>query len=218
MSVIETTKRGRWRASLFWAVLWVLLWLPGLVGCKTAGAARSGPVVVKQTGPAEVPATADQTTSRASVPLPAGSRVEVFNPERVSINGETVSNTENAAGIAVTLPAPSVLSVETVSNRVVGPQAFAPPSPPSPVELAAGKAAWLYRVGLLVGIAAGVFGLVRGWDFVMYGGAAVAAACGFGMFAESHPVLLFVIGGGVVLAVAGPLLWHWKLKHLSGGV
>jgi len=214
--VIETNKRRSWRGSVFWAVLWLLFWLPGLVGCRTAGAARSGPVAVKQTGPAAIPATADQVTSRASVPLPAGTEIKVSQPAGPDLRPDS-STAAAGSGVSVILPAPSVLTVETVSNRVSGPQSFSPPSPPSPVEIAAGKAAWLYRVGLLVGIAAGVFGLVRGWDFVMYGGAAVAAACGFGMFAESHPVLLFVIGGGVVLAVVGPLLWHWKLKHQTGG-
>ncbi len=214
MRVIQNHKRETLRASVFWWLLWLLLWLPAFTGCqsKPFAAVRTAAGVVTQRGPVSVPARAETVTSRASLPLPAGTRVEVFNPERVSVKTETAANTENPAGMAVTLPAAAVLSVETVSDRVSGPQSFAPPSPPSPVELAAGKAAWLYRIGLLIGAAVAVFGLVRGWDFVMYGGAAVAAACGFAMFAESHPVLFFVIGGGIVLAVVGPLVWHLKLK------
>jgi len=220
MSVIPKSERlGFWRASIFWWLLWLLTWLPALVGCasKPWAAVKAGAASMTQRGPVAGPARAETVTSRATLPLPTGTKVEISGGGGTSQGGRTgvPSTLSVPPSLAVTLPAPAVLSVETVSERVSGPQSFAPPSPPSPVELAAGKAAWLYRVGLLLGIAAGVFGLVRGWDFVMYGGGAVAAACGFAMFAEAHPVVLVVIGIGAALAVVGPVLWHWKLKHVE---
>lgn len=221
MSAIPKTDTGtRIRSGVFWFILWVLSWLPMFAGCqsKPFAAVRSAAGAVTQRGPVSVPARAETLTSTATLPLPAGSRVEVSNPAPAAAPGGGTSQggaLSVPAGLSVTLPEPAVLTVQTVQDRISGPQSFAPPSPPSPVEIAAGKAAWLYRLGLLIGAAVGVFGLVRGWDFVMYGGAAVAAACGFAMFAESHPVLFFVIGGGIVLAVVGPLLWHTKLKHLG---
>lgn len=65
----------------------------------------------------------------------------------------------------------------------------------------------------MVGLAVGLFGLVRGWDFVMYGGGAVAGACAFALFIQAHPLVFVVIGIGVALKIVGPLLWHTKLKH-----
>lgn len=218
MEIVAKSEKRTLRSAVFWAVLWLAAWLPALAGCQSKPFAdvRSAAGAVKQRGPVSVPARAETVTSTATLPLPAGTRVEVANPaSAVEQGGGTSQGGRLSAppALSVILPEPAVLTVQTVQDRVSGPQSFAPPSPPSPVEIAAGKAAWLYRLGLLIGAAVGVFGLVRGWDFVMYGGAAVAAACGFAMFAESHPVLFFVIGGGIVLAVVGPLLWHLKLKH-----
>jgi len=74
---------------------------------------------------------------------------------------------------------------------------------------------WFW-IGTLVGLAAGIFGLVRGWDLIMYGGGAIAAACLFAIFVQNYPWILAIIGIGAALAVAGPYLWHTKVKHLQG--
>lgn len=166
---------------------------------------RSGAAELTQTGPALVPAKAETVTNRATIPLPAGTEIRVVPvfPDRPE------------QGFAFTLPSPAPLTVETVADRVSGPQAFTPPLPPSPSEISTGRAVLAYRIGLALGIAVALFGLVRGWDFVMYGGGTVAAGCAFGLFVESHPVLFAVLGIGVAVAVVGPYLWHTKLKRLT---
>lgn len=175
-----------------------------LPGCATraakspAGESRAGAVSVSQTGDAHTPAKASSDTQTASVPLPSGSSV-TFN--------------EKLGTVSATLAADSIFTVETRRDLVTGPQAFTPPAPPSPSDLANGRAVWFYRVALFAGIAAAVFGLVRGWNFVMYGGGAVSAASCAGLFMQSHPLLAGVIGGGVALAVSGVWIWHTRLKH-----
>jgi MFS family permease len=69
------------------------------------------------------------------------------------------------------------------------------------------------RLGLVAGIAAGVFGLVKGWDFVAWGGGAIAAGCVAGMALASVPPWLWaVFGVGAAACVIGPVIWHTKLK------
>jgi hypothetical protein len=73
----------------------------------------------------------------------------------------------------------------------------------------------VYRIALIVGIAAAIFGLVRNWDLVMWGGAAMAGAAACGLFVQRHPVLFAVIGGGLALGIAGVLIWHLRLKGVK---
>jgi hypothetical protein len=160
----------------------------------------TGNATVTQTGNAATPAKAESDTQSAVVPIPSGSTV-VFN--------------EKLGTLAVTLSTDSTLTMTTRRDVVTGPQAFTPPAPPTPSEVADGHAVWVYRLALLIGGAAALFGLVRGWDFVMWGGGAVAGAAGVGLFVQSHPLLVGVIGGGVALAVAGVVIWHTKLKHAA---
>jgi hypothetical protein len=97
--------------------------------------------------------------------------------------------------------------------------AFTPDKPPTIGEEKSAQADYWTTLGLRVGIAVGaalaIFGLVRGWDMVMYGGAAISGACLFGLFVQKHPTLLLIIGLGAALVVVGPIIWHTKLKRLA---
>lgn len=73
----------------------------------------------------------------------------------------------------------------------------------------------VFWVGLLVGVAAAIFGLVRMWNFVMWGGIAVAGASAIALFIHAYPWLLAVVGAGIALKFAGPYLWYTKVKHLE---
>lgn len=160
---------------------------------STAGAAS-----IMQTGDAAKPAQAATNTQSASVPIPAGSTV-VFN--------------DKLGTLAVTLSGETILHTETRTDTVTGPQAFTPPAPPTPTDEAKGKAALWLRIGLVVGIAAGGFGLVERWSLVALGGGSVAAACFLGLSIEAIPGWLWaVLGIGGALAVAGPIIWHTKVK------
>lgn len=180
-----------------------------LCGCfpslrAPAATVTAGSSVVSQTGAAQVPAKAETITTRATIPLPAGTEFRVV----------PVMPAPDASAFAFKLPEPAPLIVETTAERVSGPQAFTPPAPPSTSDISAGRLKLWYGIGIALGVAAGLFGLVRGWDFVMAGGGTVAAGCAFGLFVESHPVLMAVLGIGAALIVGGPLLWKFKLKHL----
>lgn len=179
----------------------------GLAACKhfrpPAAAVHAGSTGLQQTGAALVPAKAETITTRATIPLPAGTEFRVV----------PVMPADSA--LAFTLPSSVPIEVETTAERVTGPQAFTPPAPPTPAQEAAGRASLLYKLGLGAGIALAVFGLVRGWDFVMYGGASIAAGCAFGLFVEQHPLLFAVLGAGLLAVVGGPLIWKFKLQKLS---
>lgn len=174
----------------------------------SAAVTLAGGATLTQSGDAQKPGTLSSNTEKATetkrLPLPAGTEL-VFN-EKLGTLTLRLSQT-------TTLEATATREVKI--EHAEAPQAFTPPAPPTPSEEADGKAQWLYRIGLVAGIAAALFGLVRAWDWVMYGGAAVAAGCAVGLFAAKHPAIFAVIGGGIVLAVAGPWIWHTKLKHLE---
>ena len=70
---------------------------------------------------------------------------------------------------------------------------------------------WFW-LGLIVGVSAAIFGLVRAWNLVMWGGVAVAGACAFGIFVQQAPWLFAIIGAGVALKFAGPYIWHTQIK------
>ncbi len=158
---------------------------------------------VQLRGDAKVPAKVDTKQTNTSIPLPEGSRF-VFD--------QTLNT------MTLTLSKASSLSVQQTATAVQGPTAFEPEKGPTVSELAKAKGDFWTSLGLKIGLALGVagalFGLVRSWDLVMWGGTAVAGACAFGIFIEQHPLLLLFIGLGIAAALIGPLLWHVKLKHL----
>lgn len=187
-----------------------------LSGCSSAPVAKvkAGLAAVAQRGAAEVPARAEVATSRATLPLPAGTRVEVA-PPAPKAQPDSAFISQNLP-VALTLPSPSVLTVETSAERASAPQAFTPPPPPSPSDLAAGRTVWVFRIAIFAGIVAGLFGLVRGWDFVALGGGCVAAGGLVGLALDAVPVWLWaVLGAGAAISGTGWAVWHFKLRGLS---
>lgn len=199
------------------AYLYAFLALAGAAGCKMF--APSAPVrhiaespqvvvtdsgAVKVSGDAKTQPKVDTKKTESKITLPEGSRIE-FN--------------EKLGTLSVVLSKASEMASNRTETAIAGPVAFTPDKGATVQDEAAAKsdfwAALGLKAGLVLGIAVGLFGLVRGWDFVMYGGGAVAAACAFGIFVDKHPILLLVIGLGAAIAVIGPIIWHTKLKALS---
>lgn len=162
-----------------------------------AATVTAGASAVTQTGTAEVPASAEVVTDTRSVPLPSGTEI-IFD--------------EALGTVTLRLSQATTLATTTRTERATAPRSYAPPAPPTPVDEAQGRAALLYRLGLVLGGAAGVFGLVRGWDFVMWGGGAVAAGCALGIWLDRSPAALAIVGGGCAFAIAGVIAWHFKVK------
>ncbi|MBC7367160.1 MAG: hypothetical protein H7343_10190 [Undibacterium sp.] len=169
---------------------------------KATALAPSG-LSITQSGDAHAPTRAETKDDARTVQIPAGTLAE-FN--------------DRLGTLKLTFTAPGVLTQTVKTEHLEAPQAFTPPAPPTPSEISTGRAVLWYRIGVALGFAAGLFGLVRGWDFVMYGGGAVALACLICLFAESHPLLTGLIGAGAALAIAGPLVWHAKIKNLPAAV
>lgn len=155
-------------------------------------------------GDAKIPAKVDTKKTDSVLTIPEGSRFE-FN-EKLGI-------------MSLLMAKASQIALNRTETAITGPIAFDPPKQPTVKEIAEAKSDYWTALGLKLGLAAGVaaslFGLVRGWDFVMYGGGCVAAACAFGIFVEKHPLLLALIGLGAAAAVVGPWIYHTKIKHLD---
>lgn len=189
------------------AVLLLVLLVACLAGCQTGrrdraaaprATAQAGAVAIQQTGDAARPATAAEASTRTETTIPPGVDVTAHPDGRITWR--------NAAPLAL-------VSTHTAATAT-GPAAFQPPAPPTPAEEAAGRAALWMRLGLVAGVAAAVFGLVRGWDFVAYGGGAIAAACVVGLSLAAVPAWLWAVFGlGAAACVLGPVLWHTRLKH-----
>gem|GEM_PF-2670015 len=179
--------------------------LAAFTGCNTLRPAAKSPettataggVSLSQSGDAAQPAHASETTTTTATVIPPG-----------------VPVTWHADGsVTFTPAAPLNLVTTRTEANATGPAAFTPPAPPTPTEEAAGRASLWMRLGLVGGIALGVFGIVRGWDFVGYGGGAIAAGCVAGLALASVPPWLWLVFGGAAAAcVLGPIIWHWKLK------
>lgn len=156
------------------------------------------------TGDAKVPAIVDTKKTDSTLTIPEGSRIE-FN--------------EKLGLLSLTMSKASSLVLQRQETNVTGPVAFTPDKAPTVQEISDAKQSfWVglgLKAGLAFGSAAAVFGLVRDWNLVMYGGAAIAAACAFGLFVEKHPILLMAIGLGVAAVVIAPILWYSKIKPLE---
>jgi hypothetical protein len=159
---------------------------------------------VEVSGDAAVPSKVDTKKTDSKLPLPEGSRLE-FN--------------EKLGVFSITLSKASEIALNRTETAVQGPVAFTPDKAPTVAEEKSAQAdfwtALGLRAGMFLGAALAIFGLVRGWDMVMYGGGAIAGACLFGLFVQKHPTLLLVIGLGAALVFVGPLIWHTKLKKLA---
>ncbi len=207
--------RHFWRSSRL-AILGVAAGALLLGGCATrpVAAIRAGQTAISQRWDAKVPAKAETLTQRATLPLPAGSRVEVTpRPDTATSIGDAAGG---VAAWSVTLPSPSTLSVESVQERATAPQAFEPPAPPSPAETAAGRARLWLILAAAAGVALGAFGLIRGWDFVAVGGGVVAAGAVAGLALNAVPAWIWpTLAAGVAVAGTGWAVWWFKLRHAS---
>lgn len=177
------------------------IWRPALPKTPTIEVKEG---VVTTSGDAKIPGKVDTKKTGSVLTIPEGSRFE-FN--------------EKLGVMSLTMAKAGQIALNRTETAVEGPVAFDPPKQPTVKEIAEAKSDYWTSLGLKLGLAAGVaaslFGLVRGWDFVMYGGGCVAAACAFGIFVERHPILLAVIGLGAAAAIVGPWIYHTKLKHLD---
>jgi hypothetical protein len=153
---------------------------------------------VRQVGDAAQPVQVTTSTTKTEAPIPAGSKITIETPAQKPDEPSK--------------PTPTLVSSTTVEH-VVGPTSFQPPSPPTPSQLADGQVKVWFWLGVLVGGCAAIFGLVRDWNLVMYGGLAVAGACLFAIFVQQSPWVLIVIGLGVGLKFAGPYIWHTQVKQ-----
>jgi len=197
-----------------------------MLGCSSGlvSAIKAGGTALSQRGPAATPAKAETVTTRASLPLPAGTRIELAS--RPAENGAHRAERDlgapemarAAASLSVTLPEPAVLSVETVHERATAPQSFAPAEPASPAEKADGWAVLAYRIVLPLGAVLFLVGLVKDFPAVMIGGGAAASAAAVGLFVVKNPWVEWVMGGGVCVAIAGFCIWHFMVKPRQAAV
>lgn len=183
-----------------------------ITGCKTGPVRHiaESPTVsvsssgqVDMAGDAQVPTNVNTKKTDSSLKLPEGSKLE-FN--------------EKLGVFSVVLSKASEIALNRQETAVTGPVAFAPDKGPTVGEEANAKGAFWTVLGLqaclVIGGAAAIFGLVRDWNFVMYGGVSIAGAALFGLFVHRHPTLMIFIGAGAGLIVMATIIWHTKLKHL----
>lgn len=159
---------------------------------------------VEVSGDAKTPSKVDTKKTDGRMTIPEGSRFE-FN--------------EKLGVMTLVMAKASEMAVNRTETAVQGPVAFTPDKGPTVGEEMDAKSDFWTKLGLqialVVGGAAAIFGLVRGWDLVMYGGMALSGSALFGLFVQKHPTLLIFLGIGAALIVVGPWLWHTKLKKLA---
>lgn len=189
-----------------------------LVGCavqpRTRGEIdRHGKPKVTQTGEAKEPGKATVETTVTTLPIPAGSKIEIksrtFSPaSEVNENGST-------AGI-LTLSQPSELRVETRREAVEGAKTPEPRPPPSPVEIARGKGVkWFYGAAVVCAVCA-VVAFVRKYFYagLCFAAGAVAIPLGVNVVSEE-----WVIRAAGVLVVAGfAFVAAWKIIAARHGL
>jgi hypothetical protein len=184
-----------------------------LSGCKTApkrhiavspGVSVSQTGQVELSGDAQAPAKVATKKTDSKIGLPEGSKLE-FN--------------EKLGVFSITLSKASEIALNRSETDIQGAVSYTPDKGPTVGEEAEARATFWTTLGLragsVLGAAIAIFGLVRGWNFVMYGGAAVSLACLFGIFQQRHPVLMLVIGLGIATAIAGPVIYHTRIKKLE---
>lgn len=167
----------------------------------TATGSAGQKTVLAQSGNAALPANVKTTQVVQDLVLPPAS---------------TLTFDERTGLLSIRLSTATPMRATTETQEVHGATAFTPPSPPTEADKTDASVRLWAWLGLGAGVAVGLFGLVRGWDFVMYGGGCVAAACALVLFFKLIPVWVYIlIGVGTALVLAGPLLWHTKLKPLA---
>ncbi len=159
----------------------------------------SGGVLLSGDSPS--PAKVNSSKSDSVMPIPEGS---------------TFAFNEKLGTMVLTVSKATSLALNRTETRVEGPVAFTPDKAPTIAEEKNAQANFWVKLGLqacvLIGGAAAIFGLVKDWNLVMYGGIAVCVSGLFGLFVQAHPILLLFIGLGVALKFVGPIIWHTKLK------
>jgi hypothetical protein len=152
----------------------------------------SGGSSVTTKGGAESPAKLIETRAVSSLPVAAGSTVEVRGASAGSSGSSVPGPTQ-----LVTLSAPSVLTVESSGTVAESPRSFTPPAPPTPAEIATGKGVrlfyWLaaafavaavasfytghFKAGVICAVSAGGLPLLASTSVWLAEHAAVAAGC-----------------------------------------
>jgi hypothetical protein len=173
----------------------------------------TGPAAT-QSGDAATPARLASSISRATLPIPAGSRVEfpapaAGTPAPVFVKSgaqddKQAGNTAPAA--AVTLAGPSSLTLETTRHDATGATTHAPPAPPSPAALAAAAGARLfYYLAAALGVCALAlfyFGHGKAAILCVIGAAGLPLLASVSAAAASH-------AGAAVAAAAAALVAAW---------
>lgn len=187
--------------------------LLALSGCQTGPVrhvAESPAVTVSQqgevklSGDAQTPAKVDTNKTNAILPIPEGSAFE-FN--------------EKLGTFRLVLAKATQMAVNRTETTIEGPKSFTPDKAPTIAEEKSAQSDYWVKLGLyacvLIGGAAAIFGLVRDWTFVMWGGVAIGGSALFGLFVQKHPILMLFIGVGAALIAAATILWHTRLKKLE---
>lgn len=178
----------------------------------------SGSLAFEQVDFAATPATANTSEESLTLPVPAGSTIAIFDATRVAPDSALIDRAASPAALRaiVTVSEATELRAARRAVSISGPKSFPPPVGPSPAQIAAENAAWLWRIGLFAGLALAAFGVWWKGGLIIAGGLSVAAASAFGWFVEENPWLLWIFGGGIGLAAFGFALWHLWLKNRQG--
>lgn len=164
---------------------------------------------IEQSGNVATPVQTTVVTTQTEAPIPPGARVTIDYPP-----APLVAQPASSSPAAPSTPSP-VIKTTTSYERVVGPTNFIPPAAPHPVDVASSNIRiWLY-IGMVVGIAAVIFGLLQHWPLVSTGGMCVSGACAIGLFVQMYPWIPWVIGIGVALKFFGPTLWLYLQRQRS---
>ncbi len=182
-----------------------VLWLAVLAGC------HRGPAPVSPWfradlphlgeldlgGEAAEPATLDLSQAETGFTIPPGT------PVNLAADGS----------LSFTAAAPVSVTGRSSNLAATGPRAYAPPAAPTPSDNADATArlwAWIAAGLGVVGLALGLF---KGWPLVRTGGACIVAAAIAVLALHAVPAWVWsIVGVGAVLAIAGPLLWRFRVR------
>ncbi len=159
----------------------------------------SGKIVAS--GDAQAAAHVTETTTQATLPIAIAS---------------TVVTSPADGTVKIQVSQPTTMAISTKSTHIDGPQAYAPPSPPTPIEQAQGTAfKWCVGLSLLSLIGAGLFAWGEHWLSAVKCACASASFILLGKFIDSR--IAFEVGGGlIVAAVVFFVAWHieqYKKNH-----
>jgi len=137
---------------------------------------------LQQTGSAEIPAKISNSANTLTIPLPKQSGIAVFAP------------TDSTAGrVEIIVSDATTATLVSTSETAVAPKAYAPPSPPSPAEIARGDGLRMFYY-----IAAGL----------------VLAACVLVYLGHGKAALIAGIGAVIVPTLANFLSSEWAVRAL----